>query len=367
MGLHYHLTTWAAFTEVGVAGAYDAAASLAEALSALELVALANQRFRDRTDLVALAIDVHDREPGDDGARSRVAAATALDARAPLPAATFVAAFPMRRSADGSFALPEGASMLQAPLLHFDPSPMALIEPTAVLEPIDIAPRCVLCFFNNDVISDLNNSGRLREVHTLGTETGPNPVYEVELNGQRLAVCHPGVGAPLAAGFMEELIALGCRTFIACGGAGVLLKELVLGHVVVPTEALRDEGTSYHYLPAGREVRPDADAVGAILETLERAEIPYRTGPTWTTDGIYRETQAKVERRRSSGCLTVEMEAAAMFAVARFRGVRCAQLLYGGDDLSGAIWDARAWQSRTSIRERLFWLAAEACLACPVD
>ena len=85
-------------------------------------------------------------------------------------------------------------------------------------------------------------------------------------------------------------------------------------------------------------------------------------GKTWMTDAFYRETPAKVARRRAEGCLTVEMEAAAFFAVARFRGVSFAQILYAGDDLSGPEWDSRGWQSRTAIREQVFNLAAEACL-----
>jgi uridine phosphorylase len=70
-----------------------------------------------------------------------------------------------------------------------------------------------------------------------------------------------------------------------------------------------------------------------------------------------------VARRQGQGCLTVEMEAAALLAVAQYRGVLLGQVLYGGDDLSGEAWDNRGWQSRPQIREQLFWLAAEACLA----
>ena len=150
---------------------------------------------------------------------------------------------------------------------------------------------------------------------------------------------HPGVGAPLAAGFLEELIARGCRTFIACGGAGVLVPDVALGHVIVPTRG--DPGRG-HLLPLpapSRDGRAHAPAVDAIVETLERHHVPYVTGKTWTTDGLYRETRGKVERRVAEGCLTVEMEAAAFFAVAAFRGVSFGQLLYAGDDLSGDAWD----------------------------
>ena len=84
--------------------------------------------------------------------------------------------------------------------------------------------------------------------------------------------------------------------------------------------------------------------------------------PTWTTDALYRETRAKVERRVAEGCLTVEMEAAAFFAVAAFRGVTFGQLLYAGDDLSGEGWDGRGWDEHLEGRELLFRLAAEAVL-----
>jgi len=69
-----------------------------------------------------------------------------------------------------------------------------------------------------------------------------------------------------------------------------------------------------------------------------------------------------VNLRRAEGCLTVEMEASAFFAVAQFRVVTFGQLLYGGDDLGGEAWDHRDWVSHSSVREKLFWLAVEACL-----
>jgi uridine phosphorylase len=171
---------------------------------------------------------------------------------------------------------------------------------------------------------------------------------------------HPGVGAPLAAAFLEEMIALGCTKFIACGGAGVLNAGLAVGHLVIPTSAVRDEGTSYHYLPPGREVGPSPEGIAAIEAALEARHVPYVKGKTWTTDAVYRETPARVARRRNEGCLTVEMEAAAFFAVAQFREVTFAQILYSGDDLSGEAWDHRDWYRRESIRENVFWLAVEA-------
>src|SRR3954463_5348363 len=95
------------------------------------------------------------------------------------------------------------------------------------------------------------------------------PTYEMDIDGRRLTLFHPGVGAPLAAAMLEEAIALGCRKFVACGGAGVLDRSIALGHLVVPTAAIRDEGTSYHYLPPAREVEPSPEGVADIEATLK--------------------------------------------------------------------------------------------------
>ena len=248
------------------------------------------------------------------------------------------------------------------PILEFDDTRRALIEPDLLHRSMDVPEHCVLCFFQ-DAIEQACGADRARTVYHLRSEIGNNPIYELKVNGERVIVVHPGVGAPLAAAFLEDLIALGCRKFIACGGAGVLDGGIVLGHAVVPTAAIRDEGTSYHYLPASRDVNASPEAVAAIEYTLKQNGVPYLLGKTWTTDAIYRETPAKIARRKQEGCLTVEMEAAAFFAVAQFRGVTFGQILYGGDDVSSETWDHRNWDSHTSVRDSLFSLAVEACLS----
>lgn len=194
------------------------------------------------------------------------------------------------------------------------------------------------------------------------SEIGEHPLYEIDYLGQRLAVYHPGIGGPLAAGLMEEVIAAGCTTFIACGGCGVLDSSIPMGGILVPTSAVRDEGTSYHYLPPTREVNVSPAAVHSIEAVLNLRGVEYVLAKTWTTDAIYRETPDKIRRRKSEGCLCVEMETASFAAVAQFRGVQFGQLLYGGDDVGGEVWDGREWTGHLSGREKLFWLAAEACL-----
>jgi uridine phosphorylase len=205
--------------------------------------------------------------------------------------------------------------------------------------------------------------GRATLLTNQRSEMGLHPVYRLDAGGGRqVALFHPGVGAPLAAGMLEEVIALGSRRFIVCGGAGALDRALTVGHLVVPTSAVRDEGTSYHYMPASREVAAPGEAVAAIEAVLRAEGLPYVLGKTWTTDAIFRETPARIAWRREEGCVTVEMEAATLFAVAQFRGVTLGQILYSGDDLSGPVWDSRGWTSKAEVRAQLLRLAVEACL-----
>jgi uridine phosphorylase len=252
------------------------------------------------------------------------------------------------------------------PILEYDSNPEAMIEPARVIRPRDVPEHCVLCFFQ-EVISQVVEEHQAQVAVANRWEDGPHPLYEIRYNGQRLAFCHPGIGSALAGSLLEELIGFGCRKFIACGGCGVLEKEMQVGQLVVVTAAVRDEGLSYHYLAPGRQVAAHPAGIAALSKTLEQGGIPYRLGKTWTTDAPYRETAGRTARRRQEGCITVEMEAAGLMAVAQFRKVILGQVLYGGDDLSGEQWDSRGWQSRADVRRSLFWLAAQACLAIQAE
>jgi uridine phosphorylase len=249
-----------------------------------------------------------------------------------------------------------------APILEFDNNRDAVISPRRCVPEVKNFPvHCVLCFFR-DAVGYYRRKNKLKRLCTLTTENGPRGVYEFKRGGRRLAFFHVPVGAPAATGHLEELVALGAKKFIACGGAGVLDRDIAVGHLMVPYSAVRDEGTSYHYLPPGREVAAHPDAVAAIKEMLDDRGLPCRVAKTWTTDAPFRETTGKVARRKKEGCLTVEMEAAALFAVAQFRGVKLGMILYGGDDVSGADWDHRGWEKKVSVRRQLPLLAIEACL-----
>ncbi|NPV56638.1 MAG: nucleoside phosphorylase [Anaerolineae bacterium] len=254
--------------------------------------------------------------------------------------------------------------MISAPILEFDNDQRAILEPRQRWTEGEAPRKTVLCFFQ-DVLQHLANEGKIKPVHALNSEIGANPIYLVEWEGQTLAVTHPGVGAPLAAGFLEELISMGMQQFVVCGGCGVLVHEIASEHVVVVAEAVRDEGTSYHYLPAARSVSAAPVVTSAIEGVLQSREVPYVIGKSWTTDALYRETERKRAARVAEGCSVVEMEAAALFAVAQFRRVDIGQVVYAGDLVVPEGWDRRGWNERFPVREMLFWLAVEGCAAIP--
>lgn len=373
MNLILHITTYKEWAKAQEEGVYETDSlgrqGFIDCSQREQILGVANSMHHGRRGLVLLVIDADQLEADVRYEDCYQTGSRFPHVYGPLNLEAVISVIPFPPDDDGKFTLPQAlagdTSSLRCnyPILEFDPAREALIEPGHNVSQADLPERCVLCFFQ-EVINALQEEGRLTLVTNLVNEIGGNPVFTMEVDGLPLTICHPGVGAPLASGTMEELIARGCRTFIICGGAGVLDGRLGVGHVIVPPAAVRDEGTSYHYLPPAREVEASARAVAAVEKVLQRDNVDYVVGKTWTTDGVYRETPGKIQLRRAEGCIAVEMEAAAFFAVARFRSVTAAQILYAGDDVSSEQWDSRHWDKQTGVREKIFWLAVESCLEC---
>jgi uridine phosphorylase len=161
----------------------------------------------------------------------------------------------------------------------------------------------------------------------------------LKTRGQPVGVLQPfGPGAPIAAAVLEELSAFGARRFVSLGLAGSLSSDLHAGDVVIADRALRDEGTSYHYLPPARSVEANPEWVQHISVALSARHIVHSISASWTTDAPYRETRRQVEARRAEGVKTVEMEAAAVFAVGQHLGVTTAAVFVIGDRLADLVW-----------------------------
>jgi uridine phosphorylase len=227
------------------------------------------------------------------------------------------------------------------PLEEFDPEE-GIVAPAPIEVDGDFPAKAVLCFFA-EAIEHLHARGQLDLIGRFSQELGGGRIFATR--DRTVAVTHPGVGGPHSAHSFERLIASGVRAAIAVGGAGSLAEAFGLGDILVVESAVRDEGTSFHYLPSSRSVALDPQETSRVLAELRSLQLPARAGVTWTTDADFRETPARVDRRREEGCVAVEMEAASLAAVAQYRGVQYAHVLYSGDALHGATWSHRGWTS----------------------
>lgn len=220
----------------------------------------------------------------------------------------------------------------------FDPDSEEILKP--LVHPADGFPETVIFTFEEKSIWALQN---VCETKTAATLSGRRdiPIYKFCWSGQEMGLLQTLIGGAATAALVEEVLALGAKKVLLYGSCGVLDASLAAGHFILPTQAYRDEGTSYHYLPAGDYVDvPTAQRLGEIFGELG---LPYVKGRVWTTDALYRETRNNVERRRADGCIAVEMECASAMAVGQFRGVPVYQFLYAEDSLDGDAWDARTW------------------------
>ena len=148
-----------------------------------------------------------------------------------------------------------------------------------------------------------------------------------------------GIGAPAAAAALEELAALGTSSFVSIGTAGSLQRDLRPGDLVVCEAAIRDEGVSHHYLPPAKLVTADANLTGSLRAAMTQRGLGFRAGTSWTIDTPYRETVAEARHYQAEGVLCVEMEAAALFAVAEVRGLRVASAFTISDSLADLVWN----------------------------
>lgn len=221
----------------------------------------------------------------------------------------------------------------------FDMSSAAMINPGDIYRPMPGFPQIALIAFSGRIVEFAANQPGAREITRLHYAVYEIPVYALEWQGRSVAVCVAFEGSGGAAMVMEELIALGAGTVLAIGSCGCLDANLSEGRLIVPTCAYRDEGVSYHYMEAGDFV--DVPDAAGLARALDEMGLKYVCTRTWTTDAPYRETRANVMLRIQAGCGAVEMECAALAAVANFRHVRFAQVFYGADSLAGTEWDAR--------------------------
>lgn len=217
----------------------------------------------------------------------------------------------------------------------------ALFTPSDTTKKVEGFPKICVSTFSENIIQKFSSLNSAEKIAELYTANGAISVYKIRYKDTDIAFYLSRVGAPACVVGFEEVVAMGAEKFVLFGSCGVLDDEKVKDRIIVPVSAVRDEGTSYHYIAPSGEIEADKDSVRILENVLKSCGYPYVKGKTWTSDAIYRETIPAIQERVQEGCVAVEMECASMLAVSRYRKIPFIQFLYGADYLSSDKWEIR--------------------------
>lgn len=246
-------------------------------------------------------------------------------------------------------------------LNEFDNEKIAIINPNDLVEKQENFPKIAVSCFSKVLLEAIVLNFESEIIAYLKGANGKIPVYKIKYRDVEVALFMSKVGSASAAGDYEDIIAMGIEKFIVFGTCGVLTKELEELSIIIPTSAIRDEGTSYHYMPASEEITVNEKYKEEFIQLLNKYNYTYEIGKTWTTDAFYRETTEKVKRRKEQGAICVEMECSALSAVSKFRNVDFFEFFYAADNLDDTKWDKRNLSCEKDLepKVRLGMLALE--------
>ncbi|MBP2622775.1 nucleoside phosphorylase [Streptococcus oricebi] len=250
-------------------------------------------------------------------------------------------------------------------LTEFDPNKNAIINPQDLQSPLPGFPQKVVACFARETFARMLADFDHRRIATTSMANIEIPIYQIELEGQALALFNAPVGASACVAILEDLIVLGMKQLVLFGTCGVLDQDIKETSIIIPTSALRDEGTSYHYLPASDEVVVNQGLEDFLVSFLKDKGISYSVGKVWTTDGVYRETAQKMLARKEAGALCVDMECSAVAALALFREIEVCQFFYAADYLTVESWDIRNLSNHADLeaKDKVANLAVQIALA----
>lgn len=216
--------------------------------------------------------------------------------------------------------------------------------------------KCIL-FFPRDFKKLKNIYNKCELVYEFKSASSISPVYLFD-NKILIALCP--LGGAASVNLMEELIFVGIKEFVGVGSCGAI-RPVNLEDYFIPEKAIRDEGSSYHYVKPSRYIESSNSLNKKIISVLKKHKKPYSTGISWTTDAIYRETPKRIQARINDGAQVVEMEMASLCAVAKAKKVKYATLLYYSDYNNGEVWQTRRYD-KFMLREEVINLLIEALL-----
>ena len=221
----------------------------------------------------------------------------------------------------------------------FDVSTRVILDPGCLAKPIENFPEIIILTFKSQIINEFIKNYNASVIDELsGGFT--IPVYKFNYKGKEIGMYQTLIGGAGTVGLLEEIIVKGGKKILAFGSCGTLDINLSEGHLIVPTAVYRDEGISYHYMPAGDYV--EVKTSNNLAEIFDEMKLSYIKAKTWTTDALYRETEKNMQLRKAEGCLSVDMECASIMALSEFRNIPIYHFLYAEDNLDSFEWEARS-------------------------
>ncbi|NLM86541.1 MAG: nucleoside phosphorylase [Clostridiales bacterium] len=226
---------------------------------------------------------------------------------------------------------------------NFDPNE-GILSPQMLVSKVEGLPGTCIITFSKTVL----DHALARFPHEVACVdpalNGDRTIYRIKADQQDLLLYMSPITSAGAGLVLEQVAAqTGATCFILFGSCGALDQQLTEGRLIVPTQAYRDEGLSYHYVEAADYIT--VKNAGFVAKVLKDLGLPHVEGRAWTTDGLFRETRANMEKRRAEGCIAVDMECAGLQAVCDFRGFEYYTFFYTGDLLDAPEWDMRILDS----------------------
>jgi len=248
--------------------------------------------------------------------------------------------------------------MPEVPLLYGSPSDQSLTSPDEWINQLreagrfnvsNLPKRCILAFRYMGTKDILDSLGyRMEEV-----ELPFRKAYILKYKDTSICLFQLSIGAPAAGAELEILLALGVEYIVLLGSVGALSLDIPRWTIIVPNRAIRDEGTSYHYEEPSPYAFPDSKLSYLIKEELKKRGLRFVEGAVWTTDAIFRETSRKREAFMQDGAVCVDMEASALFSIAKFREGKMAAIFYAGDYVGEKKWDLRIGKNHDEKKRRI--------------
>lgn len=249
-------------------------------------------------------------------------------------------------------------------LEDFDECKNSTFDPYEVENVIPNFPKVGITCFSKKLMDRYIEIFNAEKIAEISNANGKVPIYRINYNNVDIALFMSRVGAPACTVSYEEVLAMGLEKLIMFGTCGVLDRSIDDLAIIVPTSAVRDEGTSYHYMKASNEVEVNKKYIDDFERILNDNNVPFVKGKVWTIDAPYRETRSKVLKRKEAGCICVDMECSAMSAVANFRNKDFFQFFYAADNLDSIKWDKRSLgnDDKLNEKEKIIYLALELAL-----